>query len=251
MSVNTLLSTLGEAASEGRLVAVVRVLKPLRSTITAAFRPGDPFPRIGDERIEEKVSKAVDEMIRKGLEADVIEACDAEGNQVRVVVELVRDKLHVVVFGAGHVGQAVALMSAMVGYRVTVVDDREEFASRKRLRDPAINLLVSDYETATRRIDLSYNTAAVIVTRGHQYDEVCLRGVIRSAARYIGMIGSKRRVLAVFARLGGEGFSREEVSRVHAPIGLQIGARSPQEIAISILAEIISRLNNQEKQTRG
>lgn len=251
MPINTLLSALEDDAREGRLVAVIRVLISTNSSpITIVHRPGDSFPRIGDERITESISIAVDEMIRIGAEANLIESSDAEGNQVRIVVELVRDRLHVVIFGAGHVGQAVALMSAMLGYRVTVIDDREEFASRKRLPDPAINLWVSDYEIASGKLDLTSNTAVVIVTRGHQYDEVCLRSVLRSETRYVGMIGSKRRVLAVFDRLNREGFSRDELMKVHAPIGLRIGARSPQEIAVSIVAEIIGRLNDFELDSR-
>lgn len=251
MSVKTLLSALEEDAREARLVAVVRVLNSSGSpTITAVVRPTDPFPRFGDEQITRRVSAALDEMIRQGAEADLLEAPDAEGNLVKIVVELVRDKLHVVIFGAGHVGHAVALMSAILGYRVTVVDDREEFASRKRLGDPAINLMVGDYDTVSRKVELSSNTAVVIVTRGHQYDEVCLRSVIRSEAGYIGMIGSKRRVLAVFDRLNREGFTREELSKVHAPIGLKIGGRSPQEIAVAIVAEIIGNLNNSETDSR-
>jgi len=251
MSVKTLLSALEEDARGGRLVAVVRVLNSSgSSTLTAVVRPTDPFPLIGDELIARRVLAALEGMIRNGAEADMLEVPDAEGNPVRVVVELVREKQRVVIFGAGHVGHAVALMSAILGYRVTVVDDREEFASRRRLSDPAINLMVGDYETVSRNVELSSNTAVVIVTRGHQYDEVCLRSVIRSEAGYIGMIGSKRRVLAVFDRLNREGFTREELSRVHAPIGLKIGGRSPQEIAVSIVAEIIGHLNNSETDSR-
>jgi xanthine/CO dehydrogenase XdhC/CoxF family maturation factor len=246
-----LLSALEEGAREARLVAVVRVLNSSgSSTITAAVRPSDSLPGVGDEQITQRVSAALDEMIRQGTEVDLLEASDAEGNPIRVVVELVRDKLHVVIFGAGHVGHAVALISAILGYRVTVVDDREEFASRKRLCDLAINLMVGDYDTVSRKVELSSNTAVVIVTRGHQYDEVCLRSVIRSEAGYIGMIGSKRRVLAVFDRLNHQGFTREELSKVHAPIGLRIGGRSPQEIAVAIVAEIIGNMNNSEPDSR-
>lgn len=251
MPINTLLSTLEEDSGEGRTVAVIRVLNetsgfPLRTL----YRSGEFVPHFGDEGITQHISRAIEGMSRKRAEVDLIEVSDSKGNQVRVVVELIRDKLHLVIFGAGHVGQSVALMSALLGYRVTVVDDRVEFASRKRLPDPAINLLVSDYSTASGKLDLTSNTAVVIVTRGHQYDEVCLRSVLRSETRYVGMIGSKRRVLAVFDRLNREGFTRDELARVHAPIGLPIGARSPQEIAVSILAEIIGQFNNSEFDTR-
>jgi xanthine/CO dehydrogenase XdhC/CoxF family maturation factor len=252
MPVKALLRALEKDAREGRLVAVVRVLNPIgSSTMTAVVRPDGPFSGFSDEHVNGSVTAALRDMMRKGSEADLIEVSDAEGKPVRLVVELVRDKFHVVIFGGGHVGHAVALMSAILGYRVTVIDDREEFASRKRLPDPAINLMVSDYDTASKKLDLGANTAVVIVTRGHQYDEVCLRSVIRSDARYIGMIGSKRRVLGVFDRLNREGFTHEELGRVHAPIGLRIGGRSPQEIGVSIVAEIISHLNNSDSDSRG
>jgi xanthine/CO dehydrogenase XdhC/CoxF family maturation factor len=252
MPVKTLLSALEKDARDGQPIAVIRMLSPAGGSLaTTVFRLGDPLPQIRDEQVTARIASAVDELARKGAEVDLIEIADADGNQLKLVVELIKNKLHVVIFGGGHVGQAVALMSALVGYRVTVVDDREEFASRKRLADPAIELLVSDYDTASGKLELSSNSAVVIVTRGHQYDEVCLRSVIRSEARYVGMIGSRRRVLAVLDRLNRDGFSREELSRLHAPIGLKISARSPQEIAVSIVAEIINHLNNSESDSRG
>src|ERR1700752_1196867 len=109
MPVKTLLSALEKDAREGQLVAVVRVLNSTGgSTTTAVVRPADPLSGFGDERITREISAALGEMIRKGSEADLIEVSDAEGNPVRVVVELVRDKFHIVIFGAGHVGHAVA-----------------------------------------------------------------------------------------------------------------------------------------------
>lgn len=252
MPVKTLLGALEKDARDGQPLAVIRILSPAGGSMTTTvFRLGEPLPQIRDEQVTARIASAVGDLARKGAEVNLIEIADAEGNQLQLVVELVRSKLHVVIFGGGHVGHAVALMSAIVGYRVTVVDDREEFASRKRLADPAIELLVSDYDTASRKLELSSNSAVVIVTRGHQYDEVCLRSVIRSEARYVGMIGSKRRVMAVLDRLNREGFSREELSRLHAPIGLKIGGRSPQEIAVSIVAEIINHMNNSESDSGG
>jgi xanthine/CO dehydrogenase XdhC/CoxF family maturation factor len=252
MPVKTLLGSLEKDASDGKPIAVIRILSPADGSMaTTVFRLGDPLPRVRDEQVTARIASAVGDLAREGADVNLIEIADADGNQLKLVVELVRNKLHVVIFGGGHVGQAVALMSAIVGYRVTVVDDREEFASRKRLADPTIELLVGDYASASGRLELSSNSAVVIVTRGHQYDEVCLRSVIRSEARYVGMIGSRRRVLAVLDRLNREGFSREELSRLHAPIGLKIGARSPQEIAVSIIAEIINHLNNSESDFRG
>jgi xanthine dehydrogenase accessory factor len=104
---------------------------------------------------------------------------------------------------------------------------------------------------ASGKLTISSSTAVVIVTRGHQYDELCLKSVIRSSAAYIGMIGSRKRVLSVFKKLANEGVSERDLENVHAPIGLRIGARSPQEIAVSILAEIIDQVNNPDHQDKG
>jgi xanthine dehydrogenase accessory factor len=142
-------------------------------------------------------------------------------------------------------------MGAMLGYHVVVVDDRQEFLTRKRFPDPRIDLLPHEIEGAAAAAGINSRTAVVIVTRGHQSDEACLKSVLRSRAIYIGMIGSRRRVLGVFKKLSNEGFGREEFSRVHAPIGLKIGARTPQEIAIAILAEIIDWMNNPKPEQRG
>ncbi len=194
---------------------------------------------------------AVENLAARGGVADLVDALDEQGSPVSLAIEIIKPKLELLIFGAGHVGQAVAVIGALIGYDVTVVDDREEFASRKRLPDPRIGLLVSDYASAAGKLTISAGTVIVIVTRGHQYDELCLKNVVGSNAAYIGMIGSRRRVLSVFKKLAGEGFSEIDLQRVHAPIGLRIGARSPQEIAVSILAEIIDHVSNPKHEHKG
>lgn len=167
----------------------------------------------------------------------------ADGGTLKLAIEAMRPRTSLLVFGAGHVGQAVALIAGLLGYPVTVIDDRPEFLSRERFPNPRIELVASAFEEAPRALKIAANTAIVIVTRGHQYDEVCLRHVVGSPAGYIGMIGSKRRVIAVYERLTRSGIPRESLDRVRAPIGLRVGARSPQEIAVAILAEIIETMN--------
>jgi xanthine/CO dehydrogenase XdhC/CoxF family maturation factor len=249
---NNVLEEVELVASRGHLVAVVRVLcESPETNITIGVRNGQLVPPIDDLKLADQILSSVESITARGAAADLLEAVDEEGSRVRLAVEIVRPKLELMVFGAGHVGQAVALIGAMLGYDITVIDDREEFASRKRLPSPRINLLVSDYGDATDKLKLSPSTAVVIVTRGHQYDELCLKQVIRSDAGYIGMIGSRKRVLSVLKKLVSEGFREDDLQRLHAPIGLQIGARTPQEIAISILAEIIDQTNNPERKHKG
>jgi xanthine dehydrogenase accessory factor len=197
------------------------------------------------------VLEAAEGVAARGIAADLLSVADEKGRRVTLAVEIIKPRIELLVFGGGHVGQAVALIGALTGYRVTVVDDREEFASRERLPDTRINLVVSDYATATQKVRVSQNTAVVIVTRGHQYDELCLKNLIGSSANYIGMIGSRKRVISVFKKLAAEGVPESAFERVHAPIGLAIGARSPQEIAVAIVGEIINHLNNPEQKHKG
>jgi len=249
---NTLLATIEDGASRGEPVAVVRALDVASGKkITATVSKGELFPPIADRRITEKALASVDSLAAKGGIADLVDATDEQGSSVRLAIEIVRPKFELVVFGGGHVGQAVALIGALTGYDVTVIDDREEFASRSRLPDPRIRLLVSDYDSAAEKLRITASTAVVIVTRGHQYDEVCLKKVIGSTATYIGMIGSRRRIMSVFKKLAGEGVPQQDLQRVHAPIGLRIGAVSPQEIGVSILAEIIAHLNSPGHEYKG
>src|SRR5712692_7048237 len=143
------LEAVERVASRVHLVAVVRVLResPARN-VTISVRNGKLVPPIDDLKLADQILSSVESVTAKGAAADLIEAVDEEGSRVRLAVEILRPKLELIVFGAGHVGQAVALIGAMLGYDITVVDDREEFASRKRLPSPRINLLVSDYGDA-------------------------------------------------------------------------------------------------------
>ena len=244
---NNLLEIIDDHANRGKPIAVVRLLYPGSGNTVSVTVSGDEIsPAIADRKLTAGILGALERLATRGGVADLIDVVDEEGNAVRLAVEIIKPKLELIVFGAGHVGQAVAMIGALLGYRVTAVDDREEFASRKRLSDPTIELLVSDYANAIEKLTISPSTAVVIVTRGHQYDELCLKNVISSNAGYIGMIGSRRRVVSVFKKLAGEGISEAAFQRVHAPIGLRIGAKSPQEIAVAILAEIIDQVNNPE-----
>ncbi len=244
-----LLDKVNERAGRGEPVAVVRILGGDNQVVSVY--DGEMHPPIADKELEAQVLGSVEALNEKARIADLVDVIDEKGSRITLAIEIIKPELELLIFGGGHVGQAVALIGALTGYRVTVVDDREEFASRQRLPDPAINLVVSDYASASERVNISTNTAVVIVTRGHQYDELCLKSVIGSSASYIGMIGSRKRVLSVFKKLAGEGVSEYALKRVHAPIGLSIGARSPQEIGVAIVAEIINHVNNSGHEFKG
>src|SRR5262245_44638734 len=241
-----LLEAISEAQLKGATFAVVTVLDESGTREKTVYSEGDLSTSGADPGNSSKISDRLPTMARRAIDSGRSTVLDHfnEGDQTyTITIEVIRPKPSVIVFGAGHVGQAVALMASMVGYAVTAVDDREAFANRSRLFDPRISIVAQSFESAAADAEITSNTAVVIVTRGHQYDELCLRSVINSRARYIGMIGSRRRVISVFKQLTESGIDAKLLERVHAPIGLPINARSPQEIGVAILAEIIQTFN--------
>ncbi len=145
----------------------------------------------------------------------------------------------VYIFGAGHVSQKLALLTSMVGFRTVVLDDRAEFANKLRFPTSDEIIVVKNNEIAFSDLPLDSESYLVIVTRGHLHDKVILAQALSTKAKYIGMIGSKRKRDEIYKTLKSEGFKQEILDEVHSPIGLSIGAESPEEIAISITAELI------------
>ena len=161
------------------------------------------------------------------------------GGQMEVFIEPVEPSPELYVFGAGHVGYFVVRMAHEVGFKVHVVDDREKFASTERF-DAGIDVVVDHIPTWIETHQLPPTAYAVIVTRGHTHDLAALRALTASPLRYLGLIGSKAKVKRIYDALIEEGLSPDVLKAVHAPIGLDIGAITPQEIAVSILAELIA-----------
>ena len=160
-------------------------------------------------------------------------------SEVRLLFEISRPVPELIVCGGGHVGQAVARAGRLLDFRVTVIDDRADFAARDKFPDPQIRLIAADFTEALRSLKITPASHVVIVTRGHKHDELCLREVVDKPAGYIGMIGSRRRTATIRAMLLRDGTPPEQIERVRAPIGLDIGAQTPEEIALAILSEII------------
>jgi xanthine dehydrogenase accessory factor len=163
----------------------------------------------------------------------------AAGGKVEVFFEVMASPPKLIVVGAGHIAVPLAKFAKALDFHVTVIDDRLLFANRERFPE-ADEVLVGDMAETIKRLPITSSTYIVLVTRGHKYDEPCLREIIYGPAKYIGMIGSRRRVKACFQRFKDEEKIAEEViQRVYAPIGLEINTETPEEIALSILAEII------------
>lgn len=151
-------------------------------------------------------------------------------------------RCRLVIVGAGHVGQKVGELAAACDFDVWAVDDREQYCNAERFPQ-AKRLIVGEIDTALSGLDIDHNTYCLIVTRGHQHDEEALYHLAETPARYVGMIGSQRKIKMIFEDLLREGISREALSRVYAPLGFDIGSQSVPEIAVSIVAELISHRN--------
>lgn len=164
------------------------------------------------------------------------------GGTLEVFVEPILPPPVLYIFGGGHVSMALARAAYSAGFAIAVVDDRAAFANRERF--PMAEDVFTSFEEAFEKLAPNSSSYLVIVTRGHKDDMRVLRWAVTTEARYIGMIGSKRKVLSVYQALEKEGIPAERLARVHAPVGLEIGALTPEEIAISITAELIAVRRN-------
>jgi xanthine dehydrogenase accessory factor len=156
-----------------------------------------------------------------------------------VMLEIIEAPVTLLIIGGGHIGLSLATIGAHVGFSVAVLDDRALFANAERF-PMADRVMAGDFDEHLRDFPIGRNTYIVMVSRGHKQDETALRAVVNRGAGYVGMIGSKRRVSTVLRHLAEEGFPVEALERVYTPIGFDIGAETPEEIAVSIIAEIIA-----------
>jgi len=161
------------------------------------------------------------------------------GGTLEVFVEPVLPPALLYIFGAGHVAFNLCQTATGAGFDVVVTDDRSSYATRERF-PAAREVHALDFDEATRQLDPNESSYIVIVTRGHHDDMRLLRWAVETRARYIGMIGSKRKVIEIFKTLQEEGLAAHLFERVHAPVGLDIGAITPEEIAVAITAELIA-----------
>ena len=159
----------------------------------------------------------------------------------RILADPVSAAGTVYIFGAGHVSLALARLTTMVDFRTVVLDDRRQFASKERFPKADDVHVLENFKAALEGLFIDPNSYMVIVTRGHSHDKTVLAQALRSTAGYIGMIGSRRKRAAIYDALLAEGFTQADLDRVHSPIGLAIGAETPEEIAVSIIGELIAK----------
>ena len=168
------------------------------------------------------------------------------GGTLDIFIEPVLPPALLYIFGAGHVAFNLYKVAGNAGFDVTVIDDRDTYANRERFPD-AKDVIAEDFDPAMARLSISESSSIVIVTRGHRDDMRVLRWAVQTPARYIGMIGSKRKTIAIFRELTKEGLAPTLFDRVHAPVGLDIGAVTPEEIAVAITAELIAARRHAER----
>jgi xanthine dehydrogenase accessory factor len=180
----------------------------------------------------------IHEQLNAGNEATIAFHLPNEKGEMVAIEHALLPRPMLIIAGAGHVGSALATIGNQIGFDVTVIDDRADYATSQRFANA--KCIVGSIEAELARLAIHHHTYIVIVTRGHRHDAQALAAVVNSPARYVGLIGSKRKIITIFRDLHAQGISVEKLSRVHAPIGLDIGAITPGEIAVSIASELIA-----------
>lgn len=171
---------------------------------------------------------------------------EIDGN--KIYCEKIGSQPHLIICGGGHVSNAILKIGKMIGFTITVIEDRLSFAN-EAAKNGADEVVCDDFVHALSEMKSDYNAYFVVVTRGHKWDADCLREILKKEYAYVGMMGSKRRVILLKQLLEKEGYVHEKLEELHSPIGMSIGAESPQEIAVSIWAEIIEERSSRKKST--
>lgn len=223
----------GETAS---VVTIVRGPGPIGSKLLV-YENGATAGTLGDPALDSLVIDQALAFLGSREETRMFTV-----SETSLLFERLQPAPRLVVCGAGHVGASLARLAAFTGYRTTLLDDRAEFLKRERFPEAEIELLVADdWSSAVHdAVGNGRGVSVAVVTRGHNEDQQCMSVAIQSNPDYVGLIGSKRRTSIVIDRLREAGISEEQLSKIHAPIGLDIGAVSPEEVALAIMAEIVA-----------
>jgi xanthine dehydrogenase accessory factor len=205
---------------------------------------------LGSDEIDRAVAEQATQFSKSKLETRVFRVQEfalalnegSEWSEAQILFERIQLEPRLVICGAGHVGASLAKLAALLGYRATLIDDRAEFVSRENFPEQRIELVPTTSWTEAVRtvVGNGHGVCVAIVTRGHSEDEQCLRAVMDVDADYVGLIGSKRRTRIVLDRLRESGAAQERLAKVYAPVGLDIGAVTPEEVALAIMAEIVA-----------
>jgi len=242
---------LRRAGRKGAVATIVNVRGSIPSYKTAKMLvrdDGSIFGTIGGGCVEADIWQAAREVMEQEKPRTLTFNLNQDpkfdtglvcGGTLDIFVEPILPAADLYIFGAGHVAASLYRAAQNAGFDCTIVDDRELYANRERFPE-ARQILAEDFDDAMAKVSPSESSYIVIVTRGHRDDMRVLRWAVQTPARYIGMIGSKRKTIGIYRELQKEGIAPQCFDRVHAPIGLDIGAVTPEEIAISITAELIA-----------
>jgi xanthine dehydrogenase accessory factor len=213
---------------------------------------GSIFGTVGGGCVEAQVLTAAREVIETGrsktLTFELTQDAAHEsglicGGEVEIFVEPVLPQPVAFIFGAGHISKSLSKIASLAGFSTVIVDDRESFANRARFPE-ADEVYAAEYEAVFPNLSVNESSYLIIVTRGHKDDLRVLRLAAAAPARYVAMIGSKKKVIELVKELADEGVPREALDRIHAPMGLDIGAITPEEIAVAVVAEMIAVRRN-------
>lgn len=212
------------------------------------FDDGTSFGTIGGGRNEKAAIAECLKALRKQKPVTVSynyfgrEGESVCGGQMKVFIEPFSPKDHLIICGAGHIALPLSAMAKILGFKVTIIDDRREFANKSRF--PHVDrIIVGNHADELKKFTVESNACIAIVTQGNEYDFECLKAVIKSEAAYIGVISSKPKRVKFFGRLKTAGIEEKYFKRVHIPMGIDIGSQTPEEIAISIMAEVVAVKN--------
>ena len=242
------LRNLGQKCALATIVQVRGSIPSFQAAKLLVREDGSMIGTIGGGCVEAEVWNAAREVISTGKPRHMSFSLGQDaaydnglicGGQLDVFVECVTPQPAAMIFGGGHISKSLAKVLDLAGFRVTVIDNRETYANRERFPEAA-EVFADEYEDVYPKLSINDSTYLVIVTRGHRDDMRILRWAVTTQARYISMIGSKRKVISLIHELEKEGIPRSAFDRVFAPMGLEIGAVSPEEIAISVGAEMIA-----------
>lgn len=240
---------------DGEEAAVVTVTKSRGSTprdigaTMAVLSDGTVYGTIGGGSLEKYAVDLCLEAIKEGKSRSVKLPLNKEGvemicgGEVEIFINVYKKKPELLIVGGGHVGHAIYSVASLLNFDIVVFEDREEFLTKERF-PRAHQLILGRIDDKLSKYNIDENTYIVIVTRGHEYDERSLEKVIHSNAKYIGVMGSKRKVITMMNNLRNKGIPEEAIKKVYSPIGLDICDGSPQEIALSIMSEILAVKNN-------
>ncbi|MXX93574.1 MAG: hypothetical protein F4Y63_09045 [Chloroflexi bacterium] len=228
------------AYAGGSPMAIVNVTAaPSKSNVVVGAKMlvrenGDTQGSLGDEILEAMtVDKARDLMAMGKNDYLYLDS------GIECYIEAYTTPPTLVLIGGGHVSKAIAPIAKSVGFRIFVFDDREQFANPERFPEADITL-VGDYRDGFDKLPVNANSFVVVASRGHQFDDAAVSGALKTPASYIGLLGSKRKTILIYEELIRNGFDPEELRRINAPIGLDIGGRTPEEIALSVMSEIVA-----------